>query len=178
MVRFAKLCEEPMTEIAIMRRVREAQERDRMAASSARWNAFERTALITGRALLGGYVLYSGIHHFRSRSMMTGYSASKGVPYPEAVVTGTGTMLMLGGLSLLVGVKPKFGAALISAFLLGVTPKMHDFWRLSDPQQRIGEQVNFLKNIGLLGGALLAAAMPEPWPASADQRRGTLRRTA
>ena len=178
MVRFAKLCEGTMTEIAIMRRVREARERDRMAPSSPRWNAFERTALIAGRALLGGYVLYSGVHHFRNRSMMTGYSASKGVPYPEAAVTGTGTMLMLGGLSLLMGVKPKLGAALVGAFLLGVTPKMHDFWTVTDPQQRTGEQVNFLKNIGLLGGALLAAAMPEPWPASADRRRGALRRTA
>lgn len=43
---------------------------------------------------------------------------------------------------------------------------MHDFWRVQDAQQRMGEQVNFFKNLALLGGAALAAAIPEPWPAS------------
>jgi hypothetical protein len=44
---------------------------------------------------------------------------------------------------------------------------MHDFWNVQDPQQRMNEQINFAKNLALLGGALIAAAVPEPWPASA-----------
>jgi hypothetical protein len=43
---------------------------------------------------------------------------------------------------------------------------MHAFWQESDPQQRQTEMVNFLKNMALIGGALLAAAEPEPWPYS------------
>lgn len=155
-----------MAEIAILRRVREEQERERMQAMRARWRPEERTALLLGRAIFGGFFLYSGVSHFLNREMMTGYTASKGVPYPEAAVTGSGAMLVLGGLSLLTGVRPKLGASLIGAFLLGATPKMHDFWRVQDAQQRMGEQVNFFKNLALLGGAALAAAIPEPWPAS------------
>jgi putative oxidoreductase len=124
-----------------------------------------------GRALFGGYFLYNGINHFRNRAMLSGYSASKNVPYPDAAVAGSGAMLVLGGLSVLAGVRPKLGASLIGAFLLGVTPKMHDFWAVEDAGQRMGEQVNFLKNLALLGGAMMTAAMPEPWPASVSMRR-------
>jgi uncharacterized membrane protein YphA (DoxX/SURF4 family) len=103
--------------------------------------------------------------------MLQGYSTMKGVPYPEVAVAGSGAMLVLGGLSLLAGMRPKLGAALIGTFLVGVTPKMHDFWNVEDAQQRAGEQINFTKNLGLLGAAMIAAAVPEPWPASVVARR-------
>jgi putative oxidoreductase len=154
-----------MAEIAILRRVRESQERERMARATPLFQTCERTALLFGRAIFGGFFLYNGINHFLNREMMRGYSASKGVPYPEAAVAGSGAMLVLGGLSLLAGVRPKLGTSLIGAFLLGVTPKMHGFWNVQDPQQRLVEQINFSKNLALLGGALIAAAVPEPWPA-------------
>ena len=154
-----------MAEIAILRRVRESQERERMMRAT-RLRACEKTALLFGRAIFGGFFLYNGINHFLNREMMQGYSASKGVPYPEAAVAGSGAMLVLGGLSLLAGVRPKLGTSLIGAFLLAVTPKMHDFWNVQDPQQRMNEQINFAKNLGLLGGALISAAVPERGPAS------------
>jgi putative oxidoreductase len=59
---------------------------------------------------------------------------------------------------------------MIGAFLLGVTPTMHDFWRQADPQAKMNDHINFMKNLGLLGGAALAAAVPEPWPASVGNR--------
>ena len=62
--------------------------------------------------------------------------------------------------------RPKVGASLITAFLLGVTPRMHAFWKIPDEGQRMQEFVNFGKNVALIGGAALAAAIPEPWPAS------------
>jgi len=155
-----------MAEIAILRRVRESQERERRAQARARWNTGETAALVLGRAIMGGFFLYNGINHFRNRAMLEGYSTMKGVPYPQVAVPASGAMLVLGGLSLLAGMRPKLGASLIGAFLAGVTPKMHDFWNVADAQQRAGEQVNFTKNLGLLGAALIAAAVPEPWPAS------------
>jgi uncharacterized membrane protein YphA (DoxX/SURF4 family) len=160
-----------MAEIAILRRVRESQERERHGQSISRWNASEKASLMLGRALFGGYFLYNGINHFRNKGMLSSYAASKGVPYPDAAVAGSGAMLLLGGLSMLTGVRPKLGASLISGFLLGVTPRMHDFWNVGDGQQRMGEQVNFLKNVALLGGILMAAAIREPWPVSMPTAR-------
>jgi uncharacterized membrane protein YphA (DoxX/SURF4 family) len=136
-----------------------------MRHAARRFGSGEKAALLLGRAIFGGFFLYNGINHFQNREMMSGYAASKGVPNADIAVTGSGAMLVLGGLSLLAAVRPKLGASLIGAFLVGVTPKMHDFWNVADPQQRMGEQVNFTKNLALLGAALVAAAVPEPWPA-------------
>jgi uncharacterized membrane protein YphA (DoxX/SURF4 family) len=128
-------------------------------------------ALLLGRAVFGGYFLYNGLNHFRKVGMMEGYAGSKGVPAPKAAVIGSGALVALGGLSLLLGVRPKFGAGMIGAFLLGVTPAMHNFWAQTDPQSKMNEHVHFLKNVALLGGASLAAAVPEPWPASVGNHR-------
>jgi uncharacterized membrane protein YphA (DoxX/SURF4 family) len=135
----------------------------------------ERTGawpLLLGRAIFGGFFLYNGVKHFRNRERMTGYSKTKGVPAPSIAVVTTGAMLAAAGLSLLSGVRPKVGAGLAAAFLLGVSPVMHAFWREDDEQQRMHEMVNFTKNVALLGGALLAASVPEPWPWAPRLERG------
>ena len=124
-------------------------------------------ALLAGRALFGGFFLYSGLKHFRNADRMGQYAATKGVAAPKAAVIGSGALAAAGGLSLLMGVKPRVGAGMIGAFLLGVTPSMHDFWMQKDPQVRMNEHTHFLKNLALIGGAALAAAVPEPWPVSA-----------
>lgn len=51
--------------------------------------AIETPALLLGRGIFGGYFLYAGIKHFRKLDMMTGYSASKGIPLPQAAVIGS-----------------------------------------------------------------------------------------
>ncbi|HEY3886181.1 MAG TPA: DoxX family protein [Vicinamibacterales bacterium] len=127
-------------------------------------NRAETIPLLLGRLIFGGYFLYNGINHFRNKQNMTGYAQAKGVPAPAVAVQGSGALMILGGLSLLTGYKPKVGAALIGTFLTSVTPSMHTFWKEQDPQRRQMETVNFLKNVALLGGAMIAAGRPEPWP--------------
>jgi putative oxidoreductase len=135
---------------------------------SGKWREWpgNSTLLVLGRAIFGGYFLYNGLNHFKNRQMLAEYARSKQVPSPEIAVTASGALLVLGGLSVLTGVQPKIGASLIGAFLLGVSPQMHDFWRIEDRQQQMAELVNFTKNMALVGGACLVAALPEPWPAS------------
>jgi putative oxidoreductase len=130
--------------------------------------------LAIGRVVFGGYFLYNGINHFRNREMLAQYARSKNVPAADAAVPASGALLALGGLSVLTGVQPKIGASLISTFLLGVSPQMHDFWRVEDPQQRMHELVNFTKNMALVGAACFVAAVPEPWPRSLPGRGGAL----
>lgn len=126
-------------------------------------SATERAASMAGRLIFGGYFLYSGIHHFTDRDMLIGYARSKGVKSPEVAVFGTGALLVAGGLSLLAG-RQKVGASLITMFLTGVSPMMHDFWNDQDPGQRMNNMVNFTKNIALIGGAAFAAAAPRSRP--------------
>ena len=122
--------------------------------------------LLIGRIILGGYFLYAGIHHFTSLEYMAGYAKMKGTPAPKAAVAGSGVLLILGGLSLLLGVLPMIGCILLLIFLAGVSPMMHDFWRVQDPQQRMGEMINFMKNLALAGAILMILAMPGVWPLS------------
>jgi len=122
--------------------------------------------LLIGRIILGGFFLYSGIHHFTSLENMAGYAKMKGTPAPKAAVAGTGILLILGGLSLLLGVFPMVGCILLLIFLFGVSPVMHDFWKVQDPQQRTGEMINFTKNIALGGAVLMILTIPGPWPLS------------
>jgi len=121
---------------------------------------------LVGRAIFGGYFLYNGINHFLQKDQLSGYASSKGVPSANIAVQASGAMMIVGGLSLLAGYKPKLGSAAIATFLLGVTPSMHRFWSEQNPQQRQAEMINFMKNVALLGGAMLAAGRPEPWPVS------------
>jgi uncharacterized membrane protein YphA (DoxX/SURF4 family) len=127
-------------------------------------------ALLLGRAIFGGFFFYSGLSHFKHADMMSGYAASKGVPAARAAVLASGAVIAAGGLSLLLGSKPKLGAGMIAGFLAAVSPKMHDFWSHTDPQAKMQEQANFMKNMALIGGASLAAAIPEPWPVSVGNR--------
>jgi len=126
----------------------------------------EHTAMLAGRLIFGGYFVYSGVKHFIDREAMIGYAEGKGVAFPEVAVLGSGAMLVVGGFSLMTGVKPKLGAALITAFLSGVTPKMHDYWKATDPNARMADFINFQKNMALLGAALMLLALPRPWPYS------------
>lgn len=126
--------------------------------------ALETAALLFGRAVFGGYFLYNGINHFVNRRMLVEYARSKGVRGAGVAVPASGVLIVGGGLSILAGMQPKVGAGLITAFLLGVSPRMHAFWKEQDPGQRMQEMVNFTKNMALVGASLLAAAHPEPWP--------------
>jgi hypothetical protein len=47
---------------------------------------------------------------------------------------------------------------------------MHAFWKETDPQARMNEMINFTKNVALAGGAMFAAAIPEPWPVAPARR--------
>jgi uncharacterized membrane protein YphA (DoxX/SURF4 family) len=121
---------------------------------------------LIGRYVFGGYFLWSGIHHFVERKNMAQYAASKNVPVPDLAVQSTGAALILGSTSILLGIKPQLGAAVIAGFLMGVSPAMHDFWKQENKEQQQQEMIQFTKNMALLGGALALMGMEEPWPAS------------
>ncbi len=122
--------------------------------------------LLIGRVILGGFFITSGINHFSNFGMMKGYSQSKGVPAPGAAVAGTGLLLLLGGLSLLLGAYPEVGVILLVIFLLGACFMMHNFWTVQDAQAKMGERVNFMKNWALIGALLMILSIPLPWPYS------------
>jgi uncharacterized membrane protein YphA (DoxX/SURF4 family) len=130
-----------------------------------RVQAFNILFLI-GRIIVGGYFLAAAFHHFTSSGTMAGYAKSKGTPAPRLAVQSTGVLLLLGGLSFLLGYHPTIGTGLLILFLLGVTFKIHAFWVVADPAARMTEQVNFGKNIAMIGFLLMTLMIYRPWPMS------------
>ena len=120
-------------------------------------------AILIGRVIVGGFFLMNSFNHFAQLNMLTGYAKSKGIPAPAFAVGGSGVLLFLGGLSLLLGYHPTIGVALLVIFLLGVSFGIHNFWTVQDQQAKMGEMANFLKNMAILGFLLMTLAIPRPW---------------
>jgi len=125
---------------------------------------------LAGRILLGGYYLFSAIHHFTDTAALARYAGAAGVPLPTLAVLVAGILLAIAGLSFILGIYPDVGIAALVLFLVPVTVMMHAFWADRDPTMRQMDIVNFTKNIGLLGSALMFAAIPRPWPYSLERR--------
>jgi putative oxidoreductase len=110
---------------------------------------------LVGRILFAAIFVFSGATvHLLQRRQGIEYARSYGVPMAELGVPLTGVMAVLGGLLVAFGIWGDLGALLIVAFLLLITPLMHAFWRETDATQQQLQMVNFMKNTGLLGGAL------------------------
>ncbi len=113
--------------------------------------------VLLGRVLFSILFIMSGISHITQRASMVPYAKSSGAPAPEITVPLTGVMLLLGGLSVLLGVYPQIGAWLLVLFLLPTSFMMHRFWGLQDPMMAANQKAHFTKNIALAGAALLIA---------------------
>lgn len=118
---------------------------------------------LIGRVLYGGYFLMNAFNHFTKSQMLSGYAASKGVPLPRLAVLGSGLLLALGGLGILLGVYIQWAVWALIIFLIPVSFKIHAFWLVPDPNMKMIETVNFTKNMALLGAALVLLAIPLPW---------------
>jgi putative oxidoreductase len=129
-----------------------------------------RALHVLGRTMFGGFFLYNGINHLQNSKAMAQYAAAKGVRAAEQAVQGSGVMMVAGGLSVMMGIRPKEGLAAIIAFLVPVSLQMHRFWE-EQGQQRQMEMIQFMKNMALTGAALAMMQIDEPWPASIDAIR-------
>lgn len=112
-----------------------------------------KAIVLLGRILFSLIFIVSGFRHF-SEAMIQ-YGASQNVPLPHLLVPLSGLIALLGGLSILLGYRARWGAWLIVLFLIPVTFKMHAFWTLKDPQEVMINHIMFVKNLSMLGAALL-----------------------
>src|ERR1700723_1506420 len=70
-------------------------------------------AFLIGRIMIGLFFLMAGFSHFKNLSPMGQYAQAKGTPAPQLAVAGTGVMLLLGGMSVLLGAYPTVGIVLL-----------------------------------------------------------------
>ena len=112
--------------------------------------------VLAGRILYAAIFLISAPGHFTEK--MISFAAGKGVPMAHLAVPLAGVICFLGGLSVLLGYKAKLGAWLLVIFLVPVTLMIHNFWAIADPVQARIQYINFMKNLSMLGAALMIAS--------------------
>jgi putative oxidoreductase len=124
--------------------------------------------VVLGRFFFTLIFLMAGANHFSSQTIA--FSASQGVPLASIAVPLSGVLAIAGGLSILLGYRAKLGAWLIVIFLVPVTLMMHKFWTVADPMMAQIQMILFMKNVAMLGGALLISQFGAG-PFSLDARR-------
>jgi putative oxidoreductase len=118
----------------------------------------ETSVLYLGRILFGGYFAFNGFNNLKMLDFMSGYAKSKGTPMPKLSVVVSALLLVFGGLSVLFDILPSLGLVSLVLFLIPVTLIIHPFWKVQDPTEKMGEMINFMKNIALLGAVLMLLA--------------------
>jgi putative oxidoreductase len=111
--------------------------------------------LLVVRQLFSVMFIIASAGHFTPSTIAS--AAQQGVPMPGLLVPMSGLIALVGGLSVLFGYRAKFGAWLLVLFLVPVTLMMHNFWAVSDPMTFQLQLTLFIRNVVLLGGALLFA---------------------
>jgi uncharacterized membrane protein YphA (DoxX/SURF4 family) len=109
---------------------------------------------LVGRIMFALVFLGSAVGHLKNAQGMAGYATSKGIPRAKEAVLLTGVMLLVGAVSVVLGAYADLGSLLLISFLLPTAFLMHAFWKETDAMAKMGEQVQFLKNVGLAGGAI------------------------
>jgi len=124
-----------------------------------------RALVPIGRALYALIFIVSVFGHFSSATIQ--HAAAHGVPLATLLVPAAGLLALVGGVSVLLGYRARFGAFLLVLFLVPVTLVMHRFWGIDDPQLAEMQRIMFFKNLSLIGGALLLM-YHGPGPVSLD----------
>ncbi|MEO7152571.1 MAG: DoxX family protein [Burkholderiaceae bacterium] len=130
-----------------------------------------RTPLaVAGRFLLALMFVMAGFSKIAGFAGTVGYMQSKGIPAAEVLAVLTILVEIGGGLALVVGSQARWAALALAGFTAIATLIFHNFWALPDAQKMV-QQLMFMKNLSVIGGLLMVAALGAG-PASLDARRG------
>ena len=145
------------------------------------------------RPLLGSAFVASGVDALMSpatpartaqpvldagRSVLPG-SVTSAVPNEaETVIRVAGAVQVGAGLALALGKGPRIASTVLAGTLVPTTLFASDFWNEQDPALKAAKRSAFTKNVGLLGGVLIAAADTEGKPSLAWRGRRKVAETS
>jgi len=112
--------------------------------------------ILLARALVSALFLLTGWQQITGFAGTVGYMRSVGAPLPEAAAAVSVVMEFFVGAALLLGIWVRPLALVLCLFTFGTALIGHHFWTLQG-QTRHENQLNFFKNLGIMGGLLLLA---------------------
>jgi putative oxidoreductase len=132
-------------------------------------NNLQNPLALLGRVLLALLFITSGLSKIGGFEGTAGYIASKGLPM-AAVVAGLTILVELGGgLAIAFGFMTRWAALALAVFTLLAAVIFHNYWAVP-AEQVMMQQINFWKNISIVGGFLALAAFG-PGAISIDAKR-------
>jgi uncharacterized membrane protein YphA (DoxX/SURF4 family) len=93
----------------------------------------------------------------------------------EDAVRLNGAVQFTAGSLLALGILPRLSAVAIAATLVPTTVAGHRFWEVEDDKERAQQRIQFLKNLAIFGGLLIAAADTAGRPSLAWRSRHAVR---
>jgi putative oxidoreductase len=119
----------------------------------------ENACLLLGRFLLGIYFILPGVSKITGWEGTVTYMTEHNVPFVPVLLVVT-IILQLGlGAALIVGFQGKIAAFLLAGLTLVISLFMHNFWDYPEGMERGHETQNFFKNLGIMAGLLVVAAV-------------------
>ena len=115
------------------------------------------TLALVGRILLGLIFVLSGFEKLTDFPGTAGYIASKGLPMAQVLAALSVAIELGGGILLAVGWKARWAALVLFLFTIPITLVFHNFWAMTGADAAMNK-IQFLKNVSIMGGMLLAAA--------------------
>jgi putative oxidoreductase len=119
-----------------------------------RMNSANDITTLAGRILISVIFLISGFFKVGGYAQMVGYATALHLPMPGVLIAAAAAVELACGLAILGGFKTRFAAWLLFLYLIPVTYVFHNFWAVQGQEQQM-QMVNFLKNVGLMGGLLV-----------------------
>lgn len=111
--------------------------------------------ILVGRILVAGVFVGSAYGAITNFSGSVGYSKSLNLPAPELFTLANIGLETLISIGLILGVGTRYCAVLTFVFVLVATAIAHRYWEYPAGAQQIGQYNHFLKNISIMGGAML-----------------------
>ena len=111
-----------------------------------------------GRLLIAALFLPAGLGKMAHFADITAVIAAKGLPAAAVLAGLTIALEVLASLAVLMGWRVRWAALALAGFTLLAGALFHDFWRAEGPAA-MAQQQAFFKNVGIVGGLLLLAAL-------------------
>jgi putative oxidoreductase len=125
--------------------------------------------VLVGRLLIALMFVQSGYEKLTDLAGTAGYIASGGLPNSTALAALTGIFELVAGIAIAIGFKARWAALLLAGFTL-LASFLYHAYRSAPADQQMVVQLLFMKNIAIVGGLLVLAALGAG-PASMDSRR-------
>ena len=110
------------------------------------------------RILLGSLFVIGGLHHLPIFGALSGQLAQRGVPLPRVALGLSTAWQIVLGVMLMAGLWVPWAALGLIAFTVIASLLLLNFWAM-EGHARSEAQNQFLTNVAVIGGLLLAAVM-------------------